>query len=80
MESSFCGNDEGPAAKYHFSTDNLIQTGVDFCRSLLIHQAIPCPQSILENLLKNINGIYNHYKVINDMLQVSEKDPDVELM
>lgn len=37
MESSFCGNDEGPFAKYHFSTENLIQTGVDFCRSLLVH-------------------------------------------
>jgi hypothetical protein len=38
MESSFCGNDQGPFAKYHFSTENLMQTGMDFCRSLLIHQ------------------------------------------
>jgi len=37
MESSFCGNDEGPYARYHFSTENLMQTGIDFCRSLLIH-------------------------------------------
>jgi hypothetical protein len=24
MESSFCGNDTGPYANYHFSTDNLM--------------------------------------------------------
>jgi hypothetical protein len=66
MESSFCGNDEGPFAKYHFSTENLKQTGADFCRALLIHQAIPCPTSITDGLLRNINGLFNHYRLIND--------------
>jgi hypothetical protein len=27
MESSFCGMDVGPFANFHFSTDNLMQTG-----------------------------------------------------
>jgi hypothetical protein len=41
MESSFCGMDEGPFANYHFSTDNLMQTGRDFCKTLLLFTAIP---------------------------------------
>jgi len=68
MESSFCGNDQGQFARYHFSTENLMQTGIDFCRALLIYDSIPAPLSILETFLKNINGIYSHYKVINDDL------------
>ena len=27
MESSFCGSNIGPYQNYHFSTDNLMQTG-----------------------------------------------------
>jgi len=42
-ESSFCGNDVGKFAKYHFSTDNLMQTGVDFCRALLIYEGVTAP-------------------------------------
>ena len=80
MESSFCGNDVGQWAKYHFSTDMLQQTGIDFCRALLIYNTIPAPGSILDGFLKNINGIYGHYRVVNDHLQPIEKDPDVELM
>ena len=68
MESSFCGNDQGQFARYHFSTDNLMQTGIDFCRALLVYGQIPSPASILDGLLKNINGIYSHYKLINDEL------------
>lgn len=68
MESSFCGNDQGPFAKYHFSTENLMQTGVDFCRSLLISHQINCPQQQIETFLKNINFIHSHYKHINEML------------
>lgn len=37
MESSFCGNDQGPFAGYHFSTENLMQTGRDFCRTLFVY-------------------------------------------
>lgn len=40
MESSFCGNDTGPFANYHFSTENLMQTGKDFCRTLLLYSNI----------------------------------------
>ena len=36
--------------------------------------------SIVEGFFKNINGIYQHSKIINDQLQPIEKDPDVELM
>ena len=57
-----------------------MQTGTDFCRTLLIYNQVPAPLSILENLLKNINGIFSHYKVINDKLQFVDKDHDVELM
>lgn len=80
MESSFCGNDIGQFAKYHFSTENLQQTGIDFCRALLIYQQIPAQQSILDNFFKNINGIYQFYRVYNEKLQPVEKDQDVELM
>ena len=58
----------------------LQQTGIDFCRALLIYNTIPTPNSILDGFVRNINGIYGHYKVINDHLQPIEKDPDVELM
>jgi hypothetical protein len=54
MESSFCGMDEGPYANYHFSTDNLMQTGRDFCRTLLIFSEIQMPQQLSHGLLKNI--------------------------
>lgn len=57
-----------------------MQTGIDFCRSILIHQAIPCPLSVVDGLLRNINGLFTHYKMINDNLTSFEKDPEVELM
>jgi hypothetical protein len=66
MEASFCGNDTGQFAKYHFSTENLMQTGIDFCRTLLIYNNIPAPAKTLDGILRNINGIYHHYKIIND--------------
>jgi len=40
IESSFCGNDTGPFKNYHFSTANLMQTGRDFCRTLILHLPI----------------------------------------
>ena len=61
VESSFQGNDVGKFAKYHFSTENLMQTGVDFCRSILVYSALTVPNSVLDGLFKNINGIYGHY-------------------
>lgn len=66
MESSFCGNDQGPFARFHFSTENLIQTGVDFCRTLLISQAITCPQKNAAFFLNNVQKIYTHYKTHNN--------------
>ena len=77
LEASFQGNDCGQFKNYHFSTENLMQTGEDFCRSLLIFATIQCPNRIMDDLLRNINGIYNHYKTVNDNLQNFEKDPDV---
>ncbi len=44
IESSFCGNDEGPFKNYHFSTDNLMQTGKDFCRTLFVYSACSIPK------------------------------------
>jgi len=80
LEASFQGNDCGQFKNYHFSTDNYIQTGADFCRSILIHSTISCPPPIVDQLLRNINGIYNYNKVVNDGLQQLERDPDVDLM
>lgn len=57
-----------------------MQTGIDFCRAILIHQSIPCTLNIIDGLLRNINGLFTHYKTINDSLGYNEKDPDVELM
>lgn len=79
VEASFCGNDVGQWARYHFSSEMLQQLGIDFCRSLLIYNTIPSPPTILEGFIKNIDGIYNHYRTINEHLQPIEKDPDVEL-
>jgi len=77
MESSFCGNDIGPYKNYHFSTKNLKQTGIDFCRALLIYQAVPSPPSILENLLSSISQIYEHYQSV---AYPQALDPDKEHM
>eukprot|EP00347_Sterkiella_histriomuscorum_P004799 403359053 len=35
MESSFCGNDQGPFANYHFSTDNLIAISTNILTEIL---------------------------------------------
>jgi hypothetical protein len=58
MESSFCGNDTGPYANYHFSTDNLMQTGRDFCRSLFIYSRVQLPSKIVNNLVDDITLLY----------------------
>ena len=49
-EASFCGNDAGPYKGYHFSTENLSQTGRDFCRSLLIYAEAKLPPEITNGL------------------------------
>ena len=66
IESSFCGNDEGPYKGYHFSTTNLMQTGRDFCRTLMLYLPIQVPRNILSNFMTNINDLFMHYKVISD--------------
>lgn len=43
MESSFSGMDTGPFANYHFSTENLMQTGKDFCKTLFIYCSLAIP-------------------------------------
>ena len=63
IESSFCGNDMGPYKNYHFSTNNLMQTGRDFCRTLTLYLPIQIPKSIVCTFLKNIQDLYNHYKI-----------------
>ena len=54
IESSFCGNDMGPYKNYHFSTNNLMQTGRDFCRTLILYLPIQIPKHILTNFQTNI--------------------------
>ena len=66
IESSFCGNDLGPWKNYHFSTNNLMQTGRDFCRTLTLYLPIQIPKSIVSTFLKNIQDLYNHYKILSD--------------
>jgi hypothetical protein len=52
MESSFCGMDEGPFASYHFSTENLMQTGRDFCRTLLLFNTVSLDQRFTLTMLQ----------------------------
>jgi len=78
IESSFCGNDMGPYKNYHFSTNNLMQTGRDFCRTLMIYLPIQVPKNIITNFQININDLYNHYKIISDSKM--KPDPEVENM
>lgn len=66
IESSFCGNDMGPYKNYHFSTTNLMQTGRDFCRTLMLYLPIQVPKNIVSNFMTNINDLFMHYKVISD--------------
>lgn len=66
IESSFCGNDTGPFKNYHFSTNNLMQTGRDFSRALILYLPINVPPPITNKFLKNIQDQYNHYKVLLD--------------
>ena len=80
MESSFCGNDQGPYANYHFSLDNLLQMGRDFCRTLFIYNHISLPQNMTENLLQQIMSLYEHYRLENEDKNVLQKDREVEAM
>jgi hypothetical protein len=69
MESSFCGNDEGPYAGYHFTIENLEQAGRDFSRTLLVYSDIYTPPE-LENL---------SFEDFNIFKKNSEEDADDEL-
>ena len=81
MESSFCGMDEGPYANYHFSTDNLMQTGRDFCRTLLIFQSITVSASVASTLLAQVMSLYDYAKQNRDMKDIfTPKDPEVDAM
>ena len=64
MESSFCGNDQGPFKNYHFSTKMLMQTGKDFCRALMIQLPIMVPKNITMSFMKNIQMQYEHFKIL----------------
>lgn len=80
MESSFCGNDQGPFKNFHFSTDNLMQAGRDFCRSLFIYQAVTIPKTMTQNLMGDIMSLYEHYKTENEFKDVLNKDQETEAM
>ena len=45
MESSFCGNDQGPLKGKHFTQADLCSVGRDLCRSLLLYSGIAVPDS-----------------------------------
>ena len=78
IESSFCGNDMGPFKNYHFSTNNLMQTGRDFCRTLILYLPIPIPRQLTSNFMGNISDLFNHYKMISE--SKIKHDPEVENM
>jgi len=80
MESSFCGSDQGPFKNYHFSTDNLMQAGRDFCRSLFVYCAVSIPKQISTNLVKDILSLYEYYKVENEHRDLFQKDQETEAM
>ena len=46
----------------HFSTDNLMQTGRDFCKTLLLFNAIQTPQNLATNLLTQIMSLLDYAK------------------
>ena len=75
IESSFCGMNMGPFKNYHFSTNNLMQTGRDFCRTLILYLPIQVPRNIISNFQQNIVDLFNHYKIISD----SKIKPDVDV-
>lgn len=78
IESSFCGNDMGPYKNYHFSTSNLMQTGRDFCRTLMLYLPIQIPRSIVTKFMQNISDLHNHYKLMSE--SKLKPDPEVETM
>jgi len=78
IESSFCGNDVGPFKNYHFSTNNLMQTGRDFCRTLILYLPIQIPKQLTTNFMTNVSDLYNHYKIMSD--SKIKQDPEVENM
>lgn len=57
-----------------------MQTGLDFCRALLIHEAVSCPQPLLDAFLDNMKTIYNHYKNQEEANKYTEKNQDVVIM
>ena len=80
MESSFCGMNQGPYAHYHFSTDNLMQTGRDFCRILLIYCTIQSPGSIISTIVSDIMTLYKHYKNENEGKEKTQRDQETDSM
>lgn len=76
IESSFCGNDMGPFKNYHFSTTNLMQTGRDFCRTLILYLPIPVPRQLTSKFQTNINDLYNHYKIIRESKIIQDQEAD----
>jgi len=75
IESSFCGMNMGPFKNYHFSTNNLMQTGRDFCRTLILYLPIQVPRNIITCFQQNIVDLFNHYKIISD----SKIKPDIDV-
>lgn len=57
-----------------------MQTGRDFCRTLLVYQNIAVPQPITTNILTEILQLHCHYKEINDIRDAISKDQEVEIM
>jgi len=43
-----------------------MQTGRDFCRTLMIYLPIQIPKTIVSQFMQNISDLYHHYKIISD--------------
>ena len=62
MESSFCGNDQGPHAGKHFTRSALECVGADLCRTLLLYCGLSVPENMNLNPVSQEEGVEEEKK------------------
>ena len=55
-----------------------MQTGRDFCRTLILYLPIAVPKALTLNFMTIINDLFQHYKVISNGKM--KPDPEVQSM
>ena len=55
-----------------------MQTGRDFCRTLMFYLPVQVPKNITQTFMQNINDLYNQYKILAE--STGKPDMDVENM